>query len=44
MRVWATSGTGGFGPKIARPPVDVAEVTRLNGLRMWVEQSYKQVK
>ena len=25
-------------------PAGVAEVTRLYGLRMWVEQSYKQVK
>jgi len=26
------------------PPADLAEVVRLYGLRMWVEQSYKQVK
>lgn len=26
------------------PPADVQEVIRLYGLRMWVEQSYKQVK
>jgi len=32
------------GSKIARSPVSVAEVTRLYGLRMWVEKSYKQVK
>jgi hypothetical protein len=32
------------GPKIARSPVDAAEVTRLYGLRMWEKQSYKQVK
>ena len=29
---------------VARAPVDAAEVTRLYGLRMWVKQSYKQVK
>ena len=28
----------------AHAPASVAEVTRLYGLRMWVEQSYKQVK
>jgi hypothetical protein len=26
------------------PPADLAEVVRVYGLRMWVEQSYKQVK
>src|SRR3712207_7969739 len=26
------------------PAADLAEVVRLYGLRMWVEQSYKQVK
>jgi SRSO17 transposase len=26
------------------PPADLAEVVRIYGLRMWVEQSYKQVK
>ncbi len=25
-------------------PADVAEIVRLYGLRVWVEQSYKQVK
>ncbi len=28
----------------ALPPADLAEVVRLYGLRMWVEQSYKQTK
>jgi hypothetical protein len=28
----------------APPPADLAEVVRLYGLRMWVEQSYKQTK
>ncbi len=28
----------------ARPAADVAEIVRLYGLRMWVEQSYKQTK
>jgi DDE superfamily endonuclease len=28
----------------ALPPADLAEIVRLYGLRMWVEQSYKQTK
>jgi DDE superfamily endonuclease len=28
----------------AHPPADVGEIVRLYGLRIWVEQSYKQVK
>jgi SRSO17 transposase len=31
-------------PDPARPAADVAEIIRLYGLRIWVEQSYKQVK
>jgi hypothetical protein len=35
----------GEGSALALPPAaDLAEVVRLYGLRMWVEQSYKQVK
>jgi hypothetical protein len=28
----------------AHPPADLAEVTRIYGIRHWIEQSYKQVK
>jgi len=31
-------------PELPFPPANLAEVIRLYGLRMWVEQSYKQVK
>jgi SRSO17 transposase len=31
-------------PAAALSPADLAEIVRLYGLRMWVEQSYKQVK
>jgi SRSO17 transposase len=30
--------------RIRLPPADLAEIVRLYGLRVWVEQSYKQVK
>ncbi len=32
------------GPALPFPPANLEEVLRLYGLRMWVEQSYKQVK
>jgi DDE superfamily endonuclease len=35
------------GPRQAgspRPPADLAEITRIYGIRHWIEQSYKQVK
>jgi hypothetical protein len=32
------------GPEAVFPPASLEEVIRLYGLRMWVEQSYKQVK
>jgi hypothetical protein len=32
------------GPEVLFPPASLEEVIRLYGLRMWVEQSYKQVK
>ena len=37
-------GSGRVYEEGAKPAADLAEVVRLYGLRMWVEQSYKQVK
>ena len=36
--------TASSGTELLFPPANLAEVIRLYGLRMWVEQSYKQVK
>ena len=36
--------TESSGTELLFPPANLAEVIRLYGLRMWVEQSYKQVK
>jgi len=34
----------GWAERSGLPPADLAEIVRLYGLRMWIEQSYKQTK